>query len=205
MATWRDDIVQAFENLGGAAPLRAIYEEVARLRSNGKFREEYIRRLIQNYSSASAGFKGKEDLFYPVEGLRGGVWGLKKNVQLTATASDIDPPPPEKKSVQVYRTLRDTPLVRRLKRLHKNRCQICGSALKLRGEETYSEGHHLQPLGGSHLGPDIEANIIIVCPNHHALCDFQAIELDGESLRSHPSHHVGQKYLDYHNALYRRS
>ena len=63
----------------------------------------------------------------------------------------------------------------------------------------YSEGHHLQPLGGDHKGRDRAENIICVCPNHHALCDFGAMTLDMANLRLADGHSVGQQFLDYHN------
>jgi hypothetical protein len=37
--------------------------------------------------------------------------------------------------------------------------------------------HHIQPLGRPHCGPDCIENLIVVCPNHHAMCDYGAIKL----------------------------
>ena len=86
-----------------------------------------------------------------------------------------------------------------MKVLHKNECQICGGTLDLLNGKTYSEGHHIRPLGIEHNGPDVPENILILCPNHHVLCDFGAIELDLSALRSVSGHRIRQEYIDYHN------
>lgn len=111
----------------------------------------------------------------------------------------IDVSPPQRVQIQVTRVVRDTEVVRWLKRLYNNSCQICGAALKGEGDFTYSEGHHLRPLGTPHSGPDCAANILIVCPNHHALCDFGAILLALEDLVVKTEHGLGSAYVDYHN------
>ncbi|WDI40220.1 DUF3427 domain-containing protein [Bremerella sp. P1] len=115
-------------------------------------------------------------------------------------AVDIEPVPADRTETTISRIIRDTALAKRIKELHGNRCQICGEALKLSDGTFYSEAHHLQPLGSPHDGPDVEGNILVVCPNHHALCDFGAIHLDIETLRRHPLHEIGPQFVSYHNA-----
>lgn len=100
----------------------------------------------------------------------------------------------------VRRIVRDSALTRALKALAGNKCQLCGVALELPGGKLYSEAHHIQPLGGGHGGPDVAENIIVVCPNCHALCDFGAVQLDLRSLRRSSDHVVERKYVDYHNS-----
>ncbi|OYO08171.1 hypothetical protein CGZ98_16600 [Enemella evansiae] len=78
MATWKDDIVAALGALGGSAAYADIYEEVARRRTSlPKSWRFIIRRTIQDHSSDSAGYKGREDLFVAVRGLHAGEWGLR--------------------------------------------------------------------------------------------------------------------------------
>ena len=48
---------------------------------------------------------------------------------------------------EINRILRDNALARSLKAPHKNKCQICGTILSLSNGESYSEAHHIQPLG----------------------------------------------------------
>src|ERR1044071_1149933 len=101
----------------------------------------------------------------------------------TEIAVDIDDPSPTSRAkTEVYRILRDTALARRLKLLYGNACQICGLAVPLAHGQLYSEAHHLKPLGMPHNGPDIEENIIIVCPIHHVQCDYGAIQIDATTL-----------------------
>ena len=88
---------------------------------------------------------------------------------------------------------------RAIERVHGDRCQICGEALVLRDWTTYSEAHHIMPLGRPHNGPDIGKNILVLCPNHHALCDLQAIELDLDALRLHADHEVDARFVEYHS------
>lgn len=78
----------------------------------------------------------------------------------------------------VSRIIRDTQLVRSLKSEYDFTCQICGYKLSLPNGNFYCEGHHLKPLGGTHAGPDIKENIIILCPTHHAEFDYGAIAID---------------------------
>ena len=97
---------------------------------------------------------------------------------------------------KVYRSLRDTRLVRQLKRVHQDRCQICGTVLVI-GEFSYSEGHHIKPLGKD--GPDVAGNILILCPNHHVLLDYGAIKLSLDDLRTDTRHVIDSKYIEWHN------
>lgn len=203
MTSWEDDIVNALNELGGSAGYERIYEEIVKLRPNLPATwKAIIRRRIQDLSSDSAGFKGGEDLFYSVEGLGAGVWGLRSSLKSTPVASDLptsgDPPP--RQSILTYRILRDSELGRKLKMLYQNRCQVCGYRIQLGGNSYYSEAHHIRPLGGEHRGPDRTDNIIILCPNHHAMCDYGAMKLSKPSLTFVEGHEVGDEFIDYHNS-----
>ncbi len=115
-------------------------------------------------------------------------------------AVDLDEPSlPRWVVQQTTRVIRDTSTVKDLKKIHGNRCQICGTAVELGRGILYSEGHHIRPLGGEHEGSDEASNILIVCPNHHAQCDFGAIRLDLDALRLRPEHNISLQYIDYHN------
>jgi hypothetical protein len=195
MSSWLDDTKQALRNLGGVARYSEIYAEVARIR-NGPLPptwDEIIRRTIQRNSSDSAAFNNN-DAFFAARGIGGGEWGLREVLLATPAAHDVDDPPsPESFGYVVHRKIRDSPLSRRLKLLHNDRCQICGFAVPLSGGGTYSEGHHVKPLG--HEGPDVAENILVLCPNHHAQCDYGAIRIDTASLHQHPEHRVEQHTL----------
>lgn len=103
----------------------------------------------------------------------------------------------------VLRVIRDSALARELKQLHDGICQItpCAAELRLQDGTRYAEAHHLHPLGEN--GPDIRDNMIVVCPNHHALLDYAALQLSPNVIRNHNKHRVGESFLNYHNVRVR--
>ncbi|MYN10191.1 HNH endonuclease [Pseudoduganella aquatica] len=113
-------------------------------------------------------------------------------------ASDVNEPAPRCETT-TYRVLRDTLLAREVKRWHNYKCQVCGESIALPNGEQYAEAHHIQPLGAPHDGPDIAANIICVCPNHHVELDYGVRALRIENLRQAPGHQISDKYVQYHN------
>jgi hypothetical protein len=122
----------------------------------------------------------------------------------TPEASDLAEPPPRQQTT-TYRILRDTALAKRVKTHHKNECQICGHTIVLPDGSRYSEGHHIQPLGKPHDGPDVMENIICVCPNHHAELDYGVRPLSLAQLRTVAGHSIGEEYIRYHNEVIRAS
>lgn len=107
-------------------------------------------------------------------------------------------PHAERVESTTYRILRDTPLARAIKALHKNRCQLCSQTLLLYGGQSYAEAHHIQPLGSKHNGPDKASNILCVCPNCHAQLDYGAIPLNTARLCIVPGHLIDERYVEYH-------
>ena len=107
--------------------------------------------------------------------------------------------PPAKVEVTVTRVVRDTAVAAAVKRMHKNRCQICNKRIELADGLYYSEAHHIQPLGGEHKGPDVAGNILCVCPNHHAELDFGARRLVHSHLYHADEHDVVMEFINYHN------
>ncbi len=75
--TQLDYIVQALKNLGGKANYTEIYKEYERISKINLTpgRKAGIRKNIEDHSSDSMNYKGKEDLFYSVDGI--GNWGLR--------------------------------------------------------------------------------------------------------------------------------
>ena len=203
MATWDDDIVTALTNLGGSANYDDLYAEVERIRDElPQTWKAVVRRRIQDLSSDSAGFKNGDDLFFSVEGLGAGVWGLRTFLTDTPTANDLPSgnEQPDHIATQTYRVLRDTVLARKIKLLHRDCCQICGTAIRLNDGNTYSEAHHIKPLGSPHHGPDVPGNILVLCPNHHVLCDYGAITIQLDDLRVVHGHDLSPEYIAYHNS-----
>jgi hypothetical protein len=80
--TWRDDVRLALGLLGGRASLFRIYREVERLRRDaGRSMplelEATVRRTLEDHSSDSANYRGK-DLFFMPEGKGAGIWALRE-------------------------------------------------------------------------------------------------------------------------------
>lgn len=109
------------------------------------------------------------------------------------------------------RIIRDTSIIKELKSKYEDRCQICGQRMKLPNGNYYSEGHHLQKLGGLHKGPDVKENVIILCPNHHVEFDYGMIAIENGCIihidKSNSYHNkalvytrddLGHEYLAYH-------
>jgi hypothetical protein len=201
-SSWVQDIVIALENLGGSARYSELYEEVSSIRDQPLPRswQAIVRQSIESHSSDSRVFRGN-DLFYSVGGIGSGHWGLRDSVVRTPHAEDLGELQEARRSrVEEYRILRDTTLARTIKALHDNQCQICGTALSLADGSSYAEAHHIKPLGRPYNGPDTEGNILVLCPNHHALFDLGAIQIALDDLRSHPEHRIAREFIDYHNA-----
>lgn len=112
----------------------------------------------------------------------------------------------------ISRIIRNSELVSELKALYDHRCQVCDQQRRRGDSSYYAEGHHLHPLGDG--GPDEAANILVLCPNHHADFDYGTIsvdptsleirhlyegEIDGRVLTVRGDHEVDSTYLRYHN------
>lgn len=107
--------------------------------------------------------------------------------------------------LNISRLIRDTAVSKKVKSIHKNKCQVCGESIRTKSG-WYSEGAHIQGLGEPHNGPDIIENILCLCPNHHAMFDkggfsinddFSLNGLDGY-LKISPEHPVSIEYIKYH-------
>lgn len=80
-STWLKDVADVMRQLH-KAPLATIYKEVRRLRTMaGRSRPPsltaIVRRTLEENSSDSESYKGKEDLFCMPEGKGAGVWALR--------------------------------------------------------------------------------------------------------------------------------
>ena len=216
---WLDEVIEALKALGGIASYSQIYDYIEKNthRNLTKNWKATVRKTIEDHSSDSKNFRG-EDIFYSVEGLGKGIWGLREMLTETPRTEDIGVVEdktelPEKVKSEIYRVLRDTSLTKRIKQLYKNRCQICGITIKLKNGKEYSEAHHIKPIG-KHNGPDSADNIVILCPNHHVEFDYGVIAIEpktfrilhkdpenpfiGKRIELHPEHKLNEDYLEYH-------
>jgi predicted restriction endonuclease len=209
--TWLESVLTALRNLGGAAHITEIYEEVGKVRDKQLSYNDRaaVRKFIYLHSSSSEAFLHGKNHFLQVGSKRSGFWRLQ-TISPAPKANDFESvrkikgnETPGRIIVEVNRIVRDTLVSRSLKGLHKNCCQRCGMTLTVGNGRSYAEAHHLQPLGRPHNGPDVPENVIVVCPNCHALLDFFAVEICAKELRGHKDHKIARKYLNYHNRKFR--
>lgn len=210
---WLDDVQSALRKLGGAGHVTEIYSEVAKMRGHALSYDERsgVRRTLYLYSSSSEAWLGGRDLFFSVGKIRGGIWGLRELGPTNPKANDIDEDKtpkgnksPKRVKSEIYRIVRDTAVGKALKKLHANQCQRCSQTIRLAGGTAYSEAHHLRPLGRPHGGPDTPENVVVVCPNCHALLDYFAVRIGRNELRGRKSHSVAAKSIAYHNRHHRQ-
>ena len=78
MGTWKEDVIAAVESIGGKGHYSKIYEAVQQVRGTNlpKRWQAIVRRTIETNSADSEAYDGKNNLFYTVEGIGKGVWGL---------------------------------------------------------------------------------------------------------------------------------
>ena len=78
MATWLEDVKTTMKELGGKGTYSEIYQKIREVRkcSFPKTWQAIIRQVIEKHSSDSDNFGGN-DLFYSVEGIGNGVWGIR--------------------------------------------------------------------------------------------------------------------------------
>jgi hypothetical protein len=205
---WWQSVEDALKNLNGSARLETIYEEVRRVRANSgdtlpPSLEAVVRKELEYNSSDSSNWHQARNLFYSVDGIGNGHWGLRSMLVPPPIASDIEEPTDDtgtkRGEVTTYRIIRDTEMARKIKVLHGNQCQICGHGIKLPSGLLYVEAHHVIPLGQPHSGPDVASNIIVVCPNHHAMLDFGCMRIDRTALKAVAGHYISEASITYHN------
>lgn len=217
--SWEIAILQSIKMLGGEARLQQIYKTVSQfknltedhLRETEWGRREAYQHIIRSYVS-NLNKSGE------LTRITTGKYRLTKkgDQRLTEDKSGrmrpkippkLDPTDPEE-TIRVlreqYYILRDPALVKKIKMKYQYKCQICGVTIRLPGGKLYAEAHHLQPLGSPHDGPDVLPNMLCVCPNHHVQLDFGVIKLRRSDFKF-VRHHIGNKYLSYHNTKYATS
>jgi len=124
---------------------------------------------------------------------------------------------PERTDVISSRIKRDQSIVKKVKELNNNTCQVCGEYFEgVNGP--ISVGAHIRGLGGIHNGPDIISNLLCLCPNHHALFDSYGFYIDKDlnivsleqelphnpekRLITNTKHKIDKEFLKYHQEKY---
>jgi hypothetical protein len=204
---WIDYVVQAMENLGGEAAYSELYAEIGHLKGGNltKSWKATVRNTVECYSSDSDNWtSSRKDLFYSVGGKGSGRWALRDFKPNEVSEEPVDYDGAEKQDYTVSRYIRDSKLSRLVKKKNNHKCQICDFTFLLPNGKPYAEAHHLQPLGKEHNGPDIEGNLICLCPNHHAMLDYCTLQLDVDTIVKNSQHNIMKNFIDYSNALVER-
>lgn len=93
---------------------------------------------------------------------------------------------------------RDSKLIQDIKNKRGHRCQLCSISLPSSSSRLgFVEAHHIKHIGGDHNGPDTEENIILVCPNHHAVFHYSGLRINKADIDNFNG--IGDIYIEYHN------
>lgn len=197
MNIWLNITIEALTDLGGISHYSDLYEQIKSRKSElPKSWKSIVRRTIEINSSDSEAFSGKNDIFYTVNGIGSGVWGLRNYIPNThnidLTEDDISFP--EGKLILRQHLLRERnpKVILEAKRQFKNKfgklfCEICDFDFEKRYGELgidFIEGHHSKPV--SELSENDETkieDIVMVCSNCHKMLHRKRPWLDKESLQ----------------------
>jgi putative restriction endonuclease len=185
MGTWREDIIDAFKLIGGEGHYSDIYDAVKEVRGSDNLPSSWkavVRGAIETFSRDSEKFDGKNDIFYSVQGLGNGIWGLNNFepdiLQVDLTEDDIEFPEGKKMLRKHILRERNPKLVRLAKLEFKQKndrlfCEICEFDFTEKyGEigKDFIEAHHIKPI--SELKESDKTKIedlIMVCSNCHRM------------------------------------
>ncbi|WP_273854020.1 HNH endonuclease [Guptibacillus spartinae] len=107
-----------------------------------------------------------------------------ENNFLLRLENDLDDIKPEKQTAIIDRLKRDKMLVKDLKKVYHNQCQVCDTNLTGIDELAYSEVHHIRPYNEAHNGSDEINNCLVLCPNHHKLFDLGILAINPRDFKS---------------------
>jgi len=124
--------------------------------------------------------------------------------------------PAERVEYTGNRVKRNVSFAEQIKDLYDNTCQVCKVFLKTPIEGVgISEAAHIKAIGKPHNGDDTKANMLCLCPNHHAQFDrytfyiepetLEIIGLDeykGTSISINKKHKVNVEYFEYQKQQY---
>ena len=181
--TYKSIIIDALTYYGGHAYYEDIYKyiEVNHTSKLSKSWKAVVRATIERSSSDSITFDGKEDLFYAVEGLGKGHWGLrdfKSESAVELTQEDDEFSEGKFYLKQHLCRERNQKLISTAKKLFIQRngnlfCQICGFDFEKQYGELGSgfiEAHHIKPVSEMNQSETTKIeDIIMVCSNCHSM------------------------------------
>ncbi|MEX1231432.1 MAG: HNH endonuclease [Planctomycetaceae bacterium] len=137
------------------------------------------------------------------------LWELHNNPPIANDSEEL----PERVHSVISRIVRDTGASIALKSKYDFKCQICDETLRYGAKQWYIEVHHLRPLGHPHDGPDAESNMLVLCPNHHALFDLgvprfvnnSTVKINGTRHKLTLKHKIAGGHIEYYMKSIARS
>ncbi len=182
--TYKDKVVECLNQLGGHAYLKDIYEVFKIISKDEVLPKTYeasIRAALERYSSDSNVFGGQEDLFYSVDGIGNGHWGLRNvssvcDVELTQEDDEFS----EGKLLLKNHLSRERnpKLISEAKKSFIKKyghlyCEVCGfDFFKTYGEvgDNFIEAHHIKPVSKMKDGERTKIeDIVMLCSNCHSM------------------------------------
>ncbi len=185
MNSWKEDIIKALNQIGGEGHYNDIYSAVEDIRGINNLPKSWkaiVRGSIETYSSDSEKYDKKNDLFYSVDGIGKGIWGLNSyqsdKVNVDLTEDDIEFPEGKKKLRQHILRETNPKLIRLAKqnfiaKYSKLYCEICGFDFNEKYGEignNFIEGHHIKAVSELKLNEKTKvSDIVMVCSNCHRM------------------------------------
>lgn len=181
--TYKEKVIESLKELGGHAYLNDIYKVFERI-SGEELPESYkaiVRATLEKSSSDSTVFDRKDDLFYSVDGIGNGHWGLRSidnEAVLELTQDDDEFCEGKLLLKQHLQRERNHKLIRNAKKkfLDNNGrlyCEICGFDFSEKYGElgtNYIEAHHVIPVSTMSEGEKTKIeDIVMVCSNCHSM------------------------------------
>ena len=197
---WLERVVEAMTRLGGQGTLSEIYEEVRDIAGDSLSDltdwDAIVRRTIQENASETKSYRGKQDLFYSVEGLGKGIWGFKENSEdMSIILSDDEEEffLEGKKIARTHRSRERSKSLRKKKIVDYKKkndgrcpCEVCGDDYsEIFGlENSLIDAHHLIPLSETSENRKTElSELAMVCPTCHRALHMSSDCSDLEALR----------------------
>lgn len=186
-----DQIIEAMNTLGGHCYYEDLYKQILLLYPDSALNyadikgwQCAVRAQVMRLSKDSSSYRdGKPDLFYSIEGIGKGHWGLRNPI-ITEKTMDVtadDEGFIEGKEVLKKHILRErnhslkTVAIKNFKELHNGRiyCEICGfEFFEKYGDigKDFIEAHHTKPISEMKENERTKVeDIALLCSNCHSM------------------------------------
>lgn len=181
--TWKDELIRGLKHFGGEAHRKELFDYIKKT-TNKNIPKKFTNTLqkeLERLSKDSSNFSGVS-IFYSVEGIGAGVWGIngyEPDENMDITQDDLSYPEGKEQLRKHIQKERNNKLIRDAKKMFKEKngsiyCQICGIDFeKVYGEigRDFIEAHHNKCQVADMLENNetkIE-DLVMLCPNCHSM------------------------------------